>query len=223
MSKITNPCFTTFVRIDICLKPSQMDNNAMQSLRNNITDRLLNKCLKNYGFVSHIYDMDEIKGGLIVPEDNSGSALFRIKVECKMINVPKNSIIVAKILGINNTIILADNGPIRIIIPGNKVNENKIVYSHKNAAFFSRDENGKIVGEPINKGSHVIVKIVGKLVIDGTEKIVTIGILESVATDEEVKQFIDYQYCTKIPQYEKIEDYLEENNELNAKSKLEIK
>lgn len=191
-----SPYFNTHLYADIRLRPSQMNNNLIEELKQNLNQKLCSKCYKNYGYIDAIYDIDnDIKGGYIRAEDNTASSIHKIKFGCRIINPIIKGNLIAKIIGINNKVIIASDGPVVIMIGAKNINSNNIVYH--NTAYYPLNESGKIINNPIVKDSYVKIKIFNKQVINGRDKILAFGTIESVASDDEVKKYMTLKYPDK--------------------------
>ncbi len=189
---MTGPYFITTLSADISILPVQMNNNILGNIKNNLEKRYLKKCFLDYGYIEHIYDIGDVKGGLIRPEDNTASAIYNVTFKCKICNPVKDTNIIAKITGINNMIIIAKNGPITIVIPAKNINDKNIQY--KNSAFYPISSKGQIISKPIKEGTYAIIKILSKKLVHGSDIIKTLGKLESVVPDNDVDRLLKGQY-----------------------------
>lgn len=187
------PYFTTTLEADVIIRPNQMNNNIMDNIKRNLEEKYSNKCYNRYGYIDKIYEIgDDIKGGIIRAEDNTASSVHRVKFKCRICNPVKNSIVVGKIIGINNMIILAENGPIKFIIAANNLNTKNIQF--RVSAYYPISAKGEIIDKPISKGTYVMIKIESKKLVNGQNSIITIGSLESVVSDANINNAIRSQY-----------------------------
>lgn len=218
---MSSPYFNTYLHTTINLYPAQMDNNIYKRLKDNLNFRLLNKCYMNYGYISKIYEIKERSGGIIVPEDPSASATYNIKFSCKICYPLKNTIIIGEITNITPQMIRINNGPIDVIIAGrNNVNVNVFVYDNKrNFWLAKKDMNATSTEEASKKymilkpGTPVRVKITDRNVIDKAEKIICMGYMEGIASEEEIRNNISAKFDDEAEFLEHI-DYLK--RELNT-------
>lgn len=200
---MNSPYFNTNLHADIRLRPSQMNNNLLEEIKQNLNQKLSNKCYKNYGYIDVVYDIDEnIQGGYIRAEDNTASSLHKVKFSCRLINPIIRGHLIAKIVGINNKMIIASDGPIIVIIGSKNINSKNIIYH--NTAYYPLNESGKIINKAIVKDSYVKIKVFNKEIINGRDKILTIGTMESVASDDEVKRYMKLKYPDKETESEEI-------------------
>lgn len=187
MSK--GPYFITTLEADVTVHPSQMDNNIMSHIRGNLEQMYLNKCYNNYGYISKIIDVDnDIRGGIIRAEDVTSSSVHRVKFNCRICNPMKKSIITGMVTSITNMMIVAENGPIKIIIVPNEINNDNIKF--RKSAFFPVSSKGEIINKPINKGTYVMIQVMGKKLVKGKREIIVFGRLESVVLDDNIQAII---------------------------------
>ena len=187
--QVNGPFFITTLETDILIHPNQMDNNIMDNMKRNLERRYTGKCYENYGFVSEIYEMNQdAKGGIIRAEDLTSSSVHRVSFTCRIWNPIKNSIIVGKIIGINNMIILAEYGPIKFIIGENNINRDNIQFRKSAYYPISSKNKNEIINKPISKGTYVMIQVMNKKIVKNKEKIIVIGRLESVILDEKIIQ-----------------------------------
>lgn len=180
---IQTPYINTTLTSPIMLYPNQMDNNLRLHLKSNLINKLEGKCYKNYGFIVQIYKIDEISDGIIEAEDPSCSAKIIVKFSCRLCLPLKNKEIICKIERMNKALIGCVNGPIKIIITPDKINKDK----------FFTDSNRNI---RITESSQVLVPEIYLRVLvlsssfsDYDTKILTIGYLQDIATDEEINLY----------------------------------
>lgn len=192
------PFFITTLEADVRVHPSQMDNNIVDNIKRNLERMYLYKCYYKYGYIDKIFDVsNDIKGGIIRAEDPTSSSVHSVKFNCRICNPLKKSVIMGRIISINNVIIAAENGPIRFIIGGmNDINTSNIQY--KGSAFYPVTAKGDIIKKPINVGTYVMIQVMGKRLIQGSERIIVFGRLEYVILDDKVLDEIRNQYAESI-------------------------
>jgi DNA-directed RNA polymerase subunit E'/Rpb7 len=187
------PYFITSLEADIRVRPDQMDNNIIDNIKRNLEQTYANRCYENYGYIDKIYDVvDDIKGGIIRAEDITSSSVHRVQFKCRICNPIKKTIIMGRISGINNMIIVAENGPIKFIIGENDINKDNVQY-RKNA-YYPVTSDGEIINKPISKGTYVMIQIMNKKIVKNKPIIFVFGRLESVVLDENVMNVIRTQY-----------------------------
>jgi DNA-directed RNA polymerase subunit E'/Rpb7 len=191
---MSGPYFITTLDADIRVHPSQMNNNIMDNIKSNLQRKYSGKCYNNYGYIDKIYDVyDDIKDGVIRGEDSTSSSVHRVKFNCRVCNPMKESVVVGQIVGVNNMIMIAVNGPIKFIINGTNINTDNVQF--KKSAFYPVTSKGELINKPIVVGSHVNIKIMSKKIVNGKDKIFVYGRLESIITDDKLaKLSIENQY-----------------------------
>jgi len=182
-NQIQSPYINTTLVCPIMLYPNQMDNKIYLHLKTNLSNKLLNKCYKNYGYISKIYKINEISEGIIEDENPMCSSKMIVKFTCKLCIPATKKEIICKIDRINKTILGAVNGPIKVIITPDKINKDN---------FFS-DINRNI---RIKKNSDVLIPdvyirvlILSHTFSDYDDKILAIGYLQDVANNLEIESF----------------------------------
>ena len=104
------------------LTPIQMKNEYDLFLKKNLSNKLVGKCYKNYGFVSKIYKILEEGNCVLEDENMNGSAKIELKIVCKLCLPSKNKEIICEIKDLNKEIIKCVNGPIIFIIGSDNFN-----------------------------------------------------------------------------------------------------
>jgi len=187
------PYFITTLEADVRLHPNQMDNNIMDNIKRNLSRMYSNKCYENYGYIDKIIDVsDDIRGGIIRAEDNIAASVHRVKFNCRICNPIKESIIMGKVIGINNMMIIAENGPIKFIIVESNINGDNVQF--KKSAYYPITSKGEVINKPINKGTYVMIQVMNKKIVKNKTKIIVFGRLEYVVTDDNIKDAIREQY-----------------------------
>jgi DNA-directed RNA polymerase subunit E'/Rpb7 len=186
-----SPFKNTYLYTTISLHPSQLNNDIYVNLKQNVIKKLEKKCYKNYGYVNKVYDINEYSNGMIVPEDPDAAPLFNVKVSCNLCNPVKNTQIICKFRQSSEVIISLSLDPIHIIVTPERINSEKFhldLIDHK----IRRLDNS-----PLTTGDYVKSTILAPNYIDKDVRIMALGTLDDVATDDEVKQFYEDLYAEK--------------------------
>lgn len=190
---MSGPYFITTLEADVRLHPRDMNNNILDNIKNNLIKTYVNKCYLDYGYIDKIYNIyDDIKGGIIRAEDNTSSSVHNVKFRCRICKPIKNSMIYAKITGINNVIIMAENGPIKFFIDSNNINKNNIKYIK--TAYYPVTSNGDVINQAVIRGTYIMVKVMSKKIVKNKSIIIAIATFESVIPDNEVNKLITLEY-----------------------------
>ena len=188
---MSGPYFTTFINTETCVPPNQLNSNIITNIKQNLIKKHKGKCFNRYGYIMDIYSIDgNIGDGIMRPEDNSASVYYNVQFKAKLCNPMKFSMIVARIEDINRHMIFAKNGPSIIIVDGQNINNDKFKYNNSKNALFPLNDKGQEIAKAVNSGTYVIVKITNKRMTNGDNKIMVLGSLEGLATEEDIKNSI---------------------------------
>ena len=201
MAEISTPYLDSELYSRILIRPQQINNDIYINLKNNLKKKVEKKCNK-YGFITKIYKILDFSEGEVVPENFDSSIVFNVKFSCRICLPISDTSIICKVDLLNKSLIKASNGPIVCIIGINYINENNFTLNNKG------DILGVNKNEVLKAGDYITVKIKGTNFFPGDERIVILGGLESLPTEEEVKTY--YKENLEI---EKIVD--DDNNEMD--------
>lgn len=193
MDIITTPYIKTYLETTISLKPHQLNNNIYKNIKDAVIQKHIGKCYMNYGYITKIYkvSMDNIKGGIISMEDMSSSVLFTVSFLCKLCNPLKNSVIIARIVGIHRLLIYAQNGPISIIIKNNFIDPQTFFYNNEKNVYIIKENDKKKI---LDNNSYVKIRIIDKKIINNDKNIIVMGYLMSPASVDEWKENIAEEF-----------------------------
>lgn len=224
---MNQPYINTYLLTTVAINPSQMDNNIRNNIKSNLIKKITNKCFSDYGYIMQIHDMTYINDAKIISEDPISSAVYNVKFLCTLYNPLINSVIIGTIKKITQKDIRVVNGPVDIIIRmpnyintslfkfNTKINEWTILLSEEIEKQVDGDKKIKKY-EIIKPGKNVKVKILAKRIINNQDRILCIGYLENIASDEEVKQNIidtyNRDYLKTSILYNNIDEYIEAIN-----------
>uniref|UniRef100_A0A6C0EC26 RNA polymerase Rpb7-like N-terminal domain-containing protein n=1 Tax=viral metagenome TaxID=1070528 RepID=A0A6C0EC26_9ZZZZ len=221
---MNNPYINTYLLTNVSIHPSQMNSNIKSHIKKNLSDRVLNKCFSEYGFITEIHSVYVMPDAKLIPEDPTASAVYNVKFLCTLCHPLNGSTIMGVVESLNQKVINIVNGPIRIIINAaiSNVNTNVFKFNNKERVWTivqSDKKSNDKTDEPkkymiLKAGAHVKVKIISKKIVDKTERILCLGYLENIATDEEVKESLKNKYIHKPSKdntIENIDDYIKNN------------
>jgi DNA-directed RNA polymerase subunit E'/Rpb7 len=184
VSNVHSPYINTNLVCPVMLFPNQMDNKMYLHIKDNLINKLVGRCYKNYGFIVKIYKIDEISDGIIEPEDPTCSSKFVVKFSCKLCIPIKNKEIIFKIDRMNKALIGGINGPLQAIITPDKINPNKF-YPDNNRNIRIRGTSDILLPE-----MYIKVLVLSSSFSDYEKTILVIGYLQDIATEEEYVKFI---------------------------------
>lgn len=188
---MNNPFIDTMLYTTIVLHPSQLNNNIYSNLKLNLTKTLEKKCYKKYGYISKIYEILERDNGIIVPEDITSSATFKIKFSCRLCHPLENTQVICKVNQTADVFVSLIRDPIHIIVTadGDRINGN-IFYKDQ----YEKKIKIKKTNEVLEPGTFVKATILSKAFTDKDKKILAIGTLDDIATDAEIEKFYSEEY-----------------------------
>ena len=169
------------------LNPEQMDNDITNHIKENLKKHYEKKCYKQYGYINKIYKVNEIEETLINPEDIQSSQQFKVKFSCQLFFVINEREIICKMDRITPKLNTAINGPVKVIIPLDSINQQKFFTDTNNCLRI------KETTELLKKDIYVRILIKGNIFSDKSNEIITRGILLDLATTEEIKQYYDIE------------------------------
>ena len=181
---MSSPYYRVRISDEIRLHPRNMNNNILENIKREAVKSFTGKCYKDYGFIEGIYELaiDEERG-VIQSEDPTSSALYGVTMLCRILAPIQNSLLYAKITGITEEMALAEMGELKIYIPKNNINTEKIRYVK--SAYYPVNTDGKPNGEAIQQGTAVIIKLLQSKIVPKKTNILGFGILESVVPPED--------------------------------------
>lgn len=187
-SNVFNPYTNTTLVCPVMLYPNQLDNKKYLHLKTNLSNKLVGKCYKSYGFICDIYKIEETSDGIIEAEDPTCSSKYIVKFSCKLCYPIKDKEIIFKIDRMNKALIGARNGPIRAIITPDKINKEKF--------YPDNNRNIRIKGNTniILPDTYIKVRVLSSTFSDSNKEILVIGFLVDIATQEEIEMFEKQNY-----------------------------
>jgi DNA-directed RNA polymerase subunit E'/Rpb7 len=190
--ELTSPYSNQELEEIVSLQPYQMNNNRLLNLKNNLKNKVLNKCNK-YGYVTYVHKIISSGDGILDANNLSGNAVYKVKYLANICIPINNTQILIHMDIIDNKIIKGSNGPIYCIILSKNINMDK----------FKIKNNGEIVhietDNSLKKGDYVKVNILASQFNANDTKINIIGWLDDLATNITVNNYL-------CPKYDNIED-----------------
>jgi DNA-directed RNA polymerase subunit E'/Rpb7 len=171
----------------VSLQPYQMNNNRLLNLKNNLKNKILNKCNK-YGYISYVHNILSCGNGVLDSNNLSGNAVYKVKYLANICIPINNTQILIHMDIIDNKIIKGSNGPIYCIILSKNINMEK----------FKIKNNGEIVEieteKSLKKGDYVKVNILASQFNANDTKINIIGYLDDLATNITIDNYLCPKY-----------------------------
>lgn len=169
----------------VILRPDQMNNNIYNNLKLKLVEDRVGKCYENYGYISNIYKITKRSDGIIVSEDPTCSSKFIVNFECKLYKPINNKQIICIIDRINKNLMSCNNGPLRIIITNDKIdNSNFYLDNNRNIRY-------KKTSEILVSKMYVRINIDSHKFIDGNNSILIMGSLIDMATEKQIDKYFE--------------------------------
>lgn len=183
---LINPIIIKNITAPVILYPNQLNNDLLTHMKNNLEELYKNRCFKDIGFIIDIIDIIKYSEGIIYPEQNEGCVQYIVEFTCKMSVVIKDTIIIGKVEQINPKFILLSHYPYDIVVEYRNINTDKFEYVIPNIKYIN--------GDYINKGDYLKIRIIRSNLMNGETKIITLGYLEDIVSDEELEEYYDNIY-----------------------------
>ena len=188
--KYVNNLHTGFINTvltsSVLLHPRQMDNKIYINLKNNLKKQHEGKCYKTFGYIKNIYKIDNIQEELIDMENSECSQKYTLTFSCKIYRPIINRELIAKMDKITEKISTAINGPIKVIITPNRINDKRF-YTGTSDMIIRIKPNAEI----LTQNHYVKIYVEGMTFADKDELIIIIGFLIDIATPEEITNYYD--------------------------------
>lgn len=181
---LTKPYYDIEQWEKILLKPEQMNSDILLNLKINLREKIQGKCNK-FGYIDKIYKITSKGDGLMEAENLSGGAVYPVKYHCRIYTPLENTIIIGEIILLNQELLIAVNGPIKIFIPRGSVNSSKIDI---NRNFLLKEKK-----ETLKLNDKVLIRVKDKRINPGDKNIKCIGYLEDIASEKQIKDYYDEQ------------------------------
>jgi len=229
-----NPYISTYLNTVVRIHPSLMDNNIRKHIKASIEKDYTNKCFLDYGYITKIHEIYPDYDAEVVPEDPMACALFKVKFLCTICRPILNSTIIAKIFAVTGPTIYLTNGPLDILIYTTKNMNTKLFVFNQRLNTWTVRKDADITDNTntetethkkfivLKPNMYVKIKILNKKIIDKTDRILCSAFLDSIATEEDIKESLNTN--TMINRYETMQTYLDAETDIQRKhEEAEIK
>ena len=109
--------FNTMIKKNISLRPKFLNKNLEENIKNIIVNSVEGKCVKEGYIVKNSVEILKRSIGNMNSNQFTGNVNFEVIFGAKVCNVPVGSVLKAKIRKINKLGLLAEIGPLMIIVP----------------------------------------------------------------------------------------------------------
>lgn len=217
-----SPYINTVLYTNVTLRPNQMNNNIYLNLKTNLINMVKGKNFGDYGYIVDIYEILKYSDNRIEAENTMASAIYDIKFSCRLCKPLKQTKIICQVEKMNKVLLRLKNGPIYVIVTNDRINE-KIFFKDNNRNLRYKQGDRSV---QLSQGDYVKVTIMQLTFNSGDRSIMSIGFLEDIATEDEIKKyhedeynnsgtFVDYDEYMKSKAIEnnKEDDVIEENDD----------
>jgi DNA-directed RNA polymerase subunit E'/Rpb7 len=165
-----------YTRIQI--PPHMMNSDIEDNMNIVLQQKVEGKC-NRFGFVEKVHNIEEYIEDIILPENFSGCATYKISYLCTIVIPIENTMIIGNIKAMNPELVIAVNGPIIIFIPKANIDTNIWDVSNdftdkKKSIVLKQNDSVKIHLEKvkINQGD-IQIKCIGRLLERVTDEEIT--------------------------------------------------
>ena len=169
-----------YTRIQI--PPHMMNSDIEDNMNIVLQQKVEGKC-NRFGFIDKVHNIEEYVEDIILPENFSGAATYKISYLASIVIPFENTYIMGSIKAINPELVIATNGPIIIFIP--KANIDTNIWDVSNE--FTDKKNGYVLKQNDSIKLHL-----DKVKLNqGDIQIKCIGRLLEKLSDNEMQDFMD--------------------------------
>jgi DNA-directed RNA polymerase subunit E'/Rpb7 len=167
----------------IVIKPWQLNNELYLHLKQNLKNKVENKCI-DAGYICNINDIIDYNDGYLLPEDFNSDVYFRVTYNAKVCVVIPNIYMVCKVSKLVKSVLIAENGPAIVLIKYIDINSN----------LFKINNSGEMINANTNKkiqiNDHIKIRVKSKKSYTGDKNICIIGFLEDVLDENFHTQYM---------------------------------
>ena len=168
----------------ISIEPYQMNSDIKNHMKINLKKKVEKKC-NNNGYVDEVYRIINSSDGELSADNLSGNAIFNISYHCRLCLPIEDTIIIGKVILINNELIVTTNGPIMTFIHKDNIDNN--IWDINDNYSYKLKPNIKL-----KIGDYVLVQIINKRINKNDIQIKTIGKMLDIADEKYINEFFGY-------------------------------
>ncbi len=136
----------------ISIPPKLLNANLMNTIETFLSNKVINKCDDENGYIMDLINIISINGGEIVGDN--ASIIYNVTAKVKSFKVDKDEIIQAIVYKLDNKDLFAQAGPFRIYVSATKISPRYKYESNGNKFVSSSDT--------ISLNSMIPIKVIGK-------------------------------------------------------------
>lgn len=205
---LVNPYVIREIGTKISLNPTQLDFNLYKNLKNSLIKKVEGKNIK-YGNVVQVHKITDYSNGFIDTSNFTGNAVYDIKyIATLCIPVDEKQIVVridmrndSKPINIKDLkAIRCSNGCIDCIIMTNLIDSQKFQMNTDGTVSY------RTTNTPLLSGDYLKISIQNKQINANTSRIMVIGYLNDLATEEEIEKYYHIPSTEELKEEAKLED-----------------
>lgn len=167
-----------YTRIQV--PPHMMNSDIEDNMMIILQQKVEGKC-NRYGYIEKVHNIESYTEDIILPENFSGCATYRISYHCMIIIPIENTVIMGNIKAINPELVIIINGPIVVFIP--KANIDSNIWD------VSNDFTHRATKTTLKQNDSIKVHLDKVKINQGDIQIKCIGRLGERATEDETKDY----------------------------------
>ena len=136
----------------ITIPPNLINGDLLQTIESLFSDKVLDKCDDEIGYIMDLISIITIKGGQVVGDN--GNVVYHVTAKVKTFKVEKEEEIKAIVYKLDAKDLFAQAGPFRIYVSSSKISPN---YVYENGTYINQ-----LDGTIIERNKPVMIKVIGK-------------------------------------------------------------
>jgi DNA-directed RNA polymerase subunit E'/Rpb7 len=167
----------------IVIKPWQLNTELYLHLKQNLKNKVENKCI-DAGYICKINDIINYSDGYLLAEDFNSDVYFKITYNAKVCVVIPNIYMICKVSKLIKGVLIAENGPTVALIKFIDINSNT----------FKTNNSGEMININTNKkiqiNDCIKIRVKSKKSYIGDKNICIIGFLEDIVDENLHDQYM---------------------------------
>lgn len=144
MLRAIDPYINIEIETELRITPDKLNNDLYINLKKKCEEKLLNRSYKEYGYITHIYELIKYQG-FVKAEELHGVASFKVHVSCRVCAIYKGAIIICSIQKMTESLIFAKNGPITMVIVKENMDATKFIVDATTGTIKYKTKSGSLI------------------------------------------------------------------------------
>jgi DNA-directed RNA polymerase subunit E'/Rpb7 len=174
--------FQTQLETDIVILPEQLDGDLEDHIFDNLREKVEKKCVE-HGYVMRVNRIIEHGKGFINGDILTVPIVFKVKYDCYFCSPVKNLEMVCMINNLYPGFLMAENGPVKIIISYQNIDLEKFAVDN------NHDLRYKSSNDKLESGQFIKVSIMTVQFVLYENRIAALARLVDTANKKEVEQY----------------------------------